>query len=52
MRLYVMVTAGLLLAIGVVGFAFMDQYHVPKHILLMNLILGIWGLWVLLQKRP
>jgi|GEM_PF-4682884 len=50
MRVYTIVSSTLLLIIGVVGFAFSDQFHAPAHLLIVDLILGIWGIYVIFKK--
>jgi len=50
MRVYAIVSSALLLVIGVVGFAFSDQFAVPVHYLIINLILGVWGMYEVFKK--
>jgi len=45
MRVYTIVSATLLLLIGIIGFAFQDQNQAPAYLLLINLFLGCWGIW-------
>jgi hypothetical protein len=45
-----MVSASLLLAIGIVGFAFSDQFSIPAYILLINMILGLWGMFAIFGR--
>ena len=49
-KTYTAITATVLLALGVVGFAFYDQFHIPALVLFVDLVLGFWGLYVLLAK--
>lgn len=51
MRNYVMVTSIILLAAGIIGFAFKESLHIPGYSLLMDLVLGIWGMYVLFGKK-
>jgi hypothetical protein len=50
MRTYSIVSAAALLVIGIGGFAFMDQFQLPVYLLLINLILGLWGLYEIFKK--
>ena len=50
MRVYVIVSSAALLLLGVVGFAFADQFQIPAYVLIINLILGVWGLYELFKK--
>lgn len=51
MRNYLIVTGIILLAIGVIGFAFKDAFDIPVWVLLIDLILGVWGMVVLFGKK-
>ena len=44
-RTYAMISASILLATGIVGFAFRDQFDIPTYILLVDLVLGVWGMF-------
>ena len=50
MRTYTMVSSGLLLIIGVIGFAFNESFQIPYYILITNIILGIWGMYSMFKK--
>jgi hypothetical protein len=49
-RTYAMISASVLLAIGIVGFAFNEQFSIPVYILLTNLCIGLWGMFVIFGK--
>jgi hypothetical protein len=51
MRVYTIVSASILLFFGIVAFAFSDQFHVPTYALLVDLILGLWGMVAIFSKK-
>ncbi len=51
MRAYAMVSASILLAMGIVGFAFNDQFGIPVYVLLVDLMLGLWGMFAIFGKK-
>jgi len=51
MRIYVIVATAFLLGIGILGFAFSQNFNIPTYLLLVNLILGAWGLWELFKPK-
>ncbi len=51
MRNYVMISALVLLAGGILGFAFKESLNIPGWSLLVDLVLGIWGMFVLFAKK-
>jgi hypothetical protein len=50
-NVYTAVSATVLMVLGVVGFAFYDQFHIPVYVLLIDLILGFWGLYATFAKK-
>ena len=50
-RVYLVVSATTLMAVGILGFAFYDQFHIPAYMLIVDLILGFWGLYVTFSKK-
>ncbi len=50
-KTYTVVSATLLMVLGIIGFAFYDQFHVPVYLLLIDLILGFWGLYATFAKE-
>jgi hypothetical protein len=50
-KVYTVVSATLLMALGIVGFAFYDQFRVPVYLLIIDLILGFWGLYATFAKQ-
>jgi hypothetical protein len=51
LKTYTLVSAGLLFAIGLYGFAFRGLTSLPDFYLFISLILGFWGLIVVSQRR-
>ncbi len=52
MRFYAISTAFILLALGVLGFAFNNAFNVPTPTLLIEIALGIWGIYEIFKKHP
>ena len=53
MRNYVMASSIILLAGGIIGFAFKGSLNIPGYSLLADLVLGVWGMFVLFSaKKP
>ena len=50
MRVYLIVSSAALLLLGIVGFAFADSFGIPAWVLIINLILGVWGVYELFKK--
>lgn len=50
-RIYAIVSASGLLLIGILGFAFSEQFRAPAYLLIINLILGLWGLTVVFSEK-
>ncbi|MBU6447733.1 hypothetical protein KGQ24_02755 [Patescibacteria group bacterium] len=52
MKFYATFTAFALLALGILGFAFNGTFNVPTPTLLIELALGIWGLFAVFRRQP
>ena len=51
MRIYTVVSASILLLLGVLSFAFSESFDMPPYIKLLNLVLGVWGMIAVFNKK-
>ncbi len=43
-KTYALVSGLILFVLGVIGFAFRNSFDIPDKYLILNLILGLWGI--------
>lgn len=49
LKVYAVISASALLVMGILGFVF-TELEIPVYVLLINLVLGVWGVFASFKK--